>query len=956
MILYFDNNLKLKTIIPHGEIPRQCGDLNNFWVLLPSDFNTDNKTIGVRFKRPGDLKYDSDILLDRQARPYIFEKIDENENAGELEVGRSYKKFYIDSIDNDYFWITEKAGNLQAQFTLYEGVSPVSLSTIKQFGNATIYLEETLGLQPDRSLGMTRSEYESLLARINQITSGIKNGNRLDSFKDVEDELDAQAHDFQNHVGNTNNPHHVTKAQIGLGNADNTSDMQKPVSIAQQQALDGKVPITRKVNGHALNQDINLDKNDIGLGNVDNTPDLQKPISNPAKEWVMENAGKINEIEIGGVKQPIVDKVVKMPAYPTKESLGITNVDNTSDLEKPISNATQQALNLINQALDLINGKIPNQASANNQLADKEFVNSSIATNTAVFKGTYDDIANLPLTNVDANDYAFVVTTDNNGNTAYNRYKFVEGTGWVFEYTLNNSSFTAAQWAAINSGMTLALKNQITANQQAIAGIKNGEEINSFQEAELKIASKQDKIIQILLTGESGTITEQQRHDLIYETDRVQLGYSNSQGTIWLMRLTHVIIPTAIGNGDEQYIFEASYGLPYNYQVGEINVVLSVNLADSSWMALQEQGISENFVNKVAEITTDSTDIEYPSAKAVYKFVDNAKKIAYFYLYKDSWSLKQWNGTASIIVASNIWTDGKNIYYSTGTENANFVLDKATSTWSRKEWDGLTTFTGRAIWTDGENIYYSASSEQHVLAKDKDYWTTQFWDGLPDFLTIDGEKIWKDGENIYYSQGSYQYVLGNDRNTWTAKTWNGLTNFNGDKIWTDGENFYYSNDSSQYVLNKATSTWTVKTWTGLTSFNASDIWTDGKNIYYSNGSTQYVLNKATSTWIVKTWTGLTSFNASDIWTDGDDFYRSQGNTTYVLGKQIVDVKYLYENRPDITDDDINEIYNESCDEFQTEVAVNGDNITITSDTVDVTGDNIKFTSESTYAIGDDIYL
>lgn len=40
-------------------------------------------------------------------------------------------------------------------------------------------------------------------------------------------------------------------------------------------------------------------------------------------------------------------------------------------------------------------------------------------------------------------------------NNAYNRYKYVATTSqWVFEYTLNNSSFTAAQWAAINSGIT----------------------------------------------------------------------------------------------------------------------------------------------------------------------------------------------------------------------------------------------------------------------------------------------------------------------------------------------------------------------------------------------------------------------------------------------------------------------------------------------------------------------
>ena len=40
------------------------------------------------------------------------------------------------------------------------------------------------------------------------------------------------------HVEDRDNPHEVTKGQIGLGNVDNTSDMDKPVSTATQQAID----------------------------------------------------------------------------------------------------------------------------------------------------------------------------------------------------------------------------------------------------------------------------------------------------------------------------------------------------------------------------------------------------------------------------------------------------------------------------------------------------------------------------------------------------------------------------------------------------------------------------------------------------------------------------------------------------------------------------------------------
>ena len=114
--------------------------------------------------------------------------------------------------------------------------------------------------------------------------------------------------------------------------------------------------------------------------------------------------------------------------------------------------------------VDGINEKIPAAASASNKLADKDFVNSSIATNTADFKGTYESVEQLQaVLGANANDYAFVIMHDQAGNTEYWRYKYVDNTGWVFEYALNNSSFTADQWAAINSAITAALVAKLTA-------------------------------------------------------------------------------------------------------------------------------------------------------------------------------------------------------------------------------------------------------------------------------------------------------------------------------------------------------------------------------------------------------------------------------------------------------------------------------------------------------------
>ena len=49
-----------------------------------------------------------------------------------------------------------------------------------------------------------------------------------------------------NHKNNTSNPHQTTKAQVGLGNVDNTSDLDKPVSTATQTALNLKISSAEK--------------------------------------------------------------------------------------------------------------------------------------------------------------------------------------------------------------------------------------------------------------------------------------------------------------------------------------------------------------------------------------------------------------------------------------------------------------------------------------------------------------------------------------------------------------------------------------------------------------------------------------------------------------------------------------------------------------------------------------
>ncbi|MEG0473154.1 MAG: hypothetical protein RR588_12545 [Solibacillus sp.] len=66
---------------------------------------------------------------------------------------------------------------------------------------------------------------------------------------DVLDNSKATKVEIAAHIDNKNNPHNITKSQIGLGNVDNTADVNKPISTVMQSAIDSKVD---KINGKQL--------------------------------------------------------------------------------------------------------------------------------------------------------------------------------------------------------------------------------------------------------------------------------------------------------------------------------------------------------------------------------------------------------------------------------------------------------------------------------------------------------------------------------------------------------------------------------------------------------------------------------------------------------------------------------------------------------------------------------
>ena len=230
---------------------------------------------------------------------------------------RGLKEKYSESLHGDGLYFTTDTheiiannashGDNIASWNLHDGVLTLTMkSGAQQIVNFTEASETEKGLLS----AADKSKLNAIEAgaQVNTVT-GVK-GNSESSYR----------------TGNIN----ITPTNIGLGNVDNTSDLDKPVSTAQQTALDKKVD---KVTGYGLS------KNDF-------TDILKNKL-----DGIAEGA-QVNSIT--GVKGSSEETYRTGNVSISASNIGLGNVNNTSDADKPISTATQTALS---NKVDKVSGK-----------------------------------------------------------------------------------------------------------------------------------------------------------------------------------------------------------------------------------------------------------------------------------------------------------------------------------------------------------------------------------------------------------------------------------------------------------------------------------------------------------------------------------------------------------------------------------------------------------------------
>lgn len=175
MILYFNSSGKLVQMLPHvgtaadATAPRQGGPLPIYLY-----FDTTNPLVGsskviyMRYRIPGQSAFSSDCVMTYVGQTAFSSY--ENEEVGELVNGTNYIVYSYTFASNST--AVSLPGVLNLAFKIYtqQGSSPnYTYVNPIMLSNAKIFLEETLGLAPDASIGMTPSEYNTLMTALNPV-------------------------------------------------------------------------------------------------------------------------------------------------------------------------------------------------------------------------------------------------------------------------------------------------------------------------------------------------------------------------------------------------------------------------------------------------------------------------------------------------------------------------------------------------------------------------------------------------------------------------------------------------------------------------------------------------------------------------------------------------------------------------------------------------------------------
>jgi hypothetical protein len=172
----------------------------------------------------------------------------------------------------------------------------------------------------------------------------------------------------------------ITSAMVGLSNVNNTSDVNKPVSTAQQTALDLKANLASPTfTGTVTAPLLKITSGSPGAGKVltsdaDGDATWETPSAGTTIDATPTN-GSTNAVQSNGVFDELALKApLASPTFTgtvagiTASMVGLGSVNNTADSAKPVSSAQQTAIDA--KVADAINNGTTTVAPSQNAVFD----------------------------------------------------------------------------------------------------------------------------------------------------------------------------------------------------------------------------------------------------------------------------------------------------------------------------------------------------------------------------------------------------------------------------------------------------------------------------------------------------------------------------------------------------------------------------------------------------------
>lgn len=359
------------------------------------------------------------------------------------------------------------------------------------------------------------------------------------------------------HIADKTNPHEVTKAQIGLSNVDNTSDLNKPISTATQTALNGK------------------------QNTISDLSTIRSNASNGQSAYnTIQTYGDIVTYDASNFATSIQGQKADTALQPNDD---ITNLNNNAGY------ITAASLPTVNNSTITFQKNNVTVGDVNLNQPNNETINFNIPT-------TASDINALPDT------------------------------------TTINDLTTTAQQNAINSGANTTNIGQIATNTNAIST-----EVTDRQNADIALQNQIDAIVSSSDVFDIvGTYAELQAYDIstvpVNDIIKVLVDSTHNDAATYYRCVENGGVKSwsyigsegayyTKGEADAAFVPQTrtinGYALSNNVSLtaSDVGAISSITSSD----VINALGYTpENINNKVTSLSSLSTDTQYPSAKLVY--------------------------------------------------------------------------------------------------------------------------------------------------------------------------------------------------------------------------------------------------------------------------------------------------------------------------------------------------